>query len=175
MAEIYRYNKNDEQAAVVYRRLLQLEPTNNAAIQGLGDIYIAGRKYDEAAAEYQKAWKLGDDMALVKLAYLHFNFTKQYDKLRPLVPDLLGMRDRLNDDFRPGVVGMLVLYSLQAPVEEGKTVFFKAIEGLSNESLCEKKSLADPVLQGLERFGDHDRAEKLRARIQAASRSRQEE
>ncbi len=53
----------DERAIDVYRKILELEPSNAVAYNGLGDMYEAQGRYDEAVAAYLKSASLAGDSA----------------------------------------------------------------------------------------------------------------
>lgn len=162
VARGYALETNYEQAIVVFKKLLAVQPDNTNAIRGLGNCYSLIQKNEAAVAQYKQGWALGDDSSLVCLANQYCWYTQQYQELKPLIPDLLKVRERATDpDIKHEITNDLLLYSLNTPLPAGRAVFLKAIDGLSDEFILERKDTAEIVIHGLETFGFQDRASQL--------------
>ena len=60
--------RNYDRAIEELRKIIAMEPTFSSAHSLLGGVYVKKQMYDEAVAEHQKAWQLGNN--LWDLAYL---------------------------------------------------------------------------------------------------------
>ena len=77
------------------------------------------------------------------------------DELEPLMPDLLRHK---NEGLE--IVSSIVVYSLAVNPPD-KKLFFKAIEGLSDEIILQNSVVTHAVIVGLRKFGDSERAQIL--------------
>jgi tetratricopeptide (TPR) repeat protein len=151
------------QAIPLYSKALTVQPTNTVCIREIGLCYLKLEKYDEAASQFTKGWKLGDNMALKDLANLYLGLGRLTD-IKPLVPDLLKARDLVtNNAAKHEITNSLIAYSLSAKPSADKGLFLKSIEGLSDEFILEREDTALVVIFGLRTFGFQERADKLAA------------
>lgn len=166
VARGYVSETNFEQAIVVYKKLLAVQPSNTDAIRGLGNCYSLTKKIEAAVAQYKQGWALGDDLSLVALANQYCFFTPQYKELEPWIPDLFKVRTRAtNSDIKHEITNDLLRYSLRTPLPVSREVFLETIDGLSDEFILEREDTAEIVIHGLEIFGFKDRADQLRAKM----------
>lgn len=155
----YALEKKFDQAKIAYQKFLAVEPDNVRAIRGLGNIYLLqGKQVDEAVVLFEKAWGAGDVDSLHPLAVAYFA-TKQYHKIKPLVPDLLKMK---NQDIQ--VVNTLAAYSFNVDPPD-KAVFLEALKGISDDDLVKDENAAHTVIKGSEFFGDVTHAQVLKAKM----------
>lgn len=168
-AQGYAISTNYGRAIAVCEKLVMAEPENAFARRDLGFYLVAAQRYDEAASQLWKAWSLGDDLSLKMLA-ITYAHTKNYESLRPFVPDLLKIRETLPDaNDRLQVVNVLILYSGHVqPPETG--VFLKAIASLSDDLILEREDTTELVIRGLEQVGQEARAMRLRKKAEQMSR-----
>jgi tetratricopeptide (TPR) repeat protein len=153
------------QAIPAYIAYLGVQPTNTVAIRELGICFVKIQKYDQAASQFKQGWELGDDVALKDWANVYF-MSGRFADIKPLVPDLLKIRDKINgNDNKHEIVGDLIIYSLNAKPSADKEVFLKAIDGLSDEFILQRKDTAQSVILGLKTFGYQERADKLAAEL----------
>jgi tetratricopeptide (TPR) repeat protein len=158
-----------KQAIPLYIKSLTVQPTNTIAIRELAICYLEIQKFDEAASQFKKGWMLGDDVALKDWANVYF-MLGHFADIKPLVPDLLKIRDRISgSDKKHEVVNDLIAYSLNAEPSADKEVFLKTIDGLSDEFILEREDTAQAVITGLKTFGYQERADKLAAEMKKAN------
>lgn len=162
VARGYVSETNFEQAIVVYKKLLAVQPNNTDAIRGLGNCYSLTKKNEAAVAQYKQGWALGDDLSLAALANQYCLYTPQYQELKPWISDLLKVRARATAaNIKLEITNDLLLYSLNTPLPASREVFLEAIDSLSDEFILERKDTAEIVIHGLETFGLEDRANQL--------------
>lgn len=166
IANGYVSEANFEQAIVVYKKLLAVQPTNAAAMRGLGNCYYLTKNNEAAAAQYKQGWALGDDLSLAALANLYGIYTRQYQELKPWIPDLIKVRSRTpNTADKLDITNNLLLYSLSTSPPENKEVFLEAMNGLSDELILQRKDTSEIVIHCLKVFGYQERADKLTAEM----------
>jgi tetratricopeptide (TPR) repeat protein len=153
------------QAIPAYIAYLGVQPTNTVAIRELGICFVYVQKYDQAASQFKQGWQLGDDVALQDLANVYF-VSGHFTDIKPLVPDLLKVREReVNNGYKHEITDDLIAYSLNAKPSADKEVFLKAIDGLSDEFILQRKDTTQIVILGLKTFGYQERADKLTAEM----------
>lgn len=155
---------NFDAAIGVYRKLLKELPNNARAIHGLGVCYLLTGQYNEAEIQFKKGWSLGDHSSLLDLAFLYGVSLDRWQDVKPLVPDLLKIREQLTDKTdEHELLNILIIYSgdKRANPTGDKETFLKAIDGLSDEFILERKDTAELVIRDLAAFGYKERADKL--------------
>jgi tetratricopeptide (TPR) repeat protein len=153
------------QAIPAYIAYLGVQPNNTVAIRELGICFVKIQKYDQAASQFKQGWELGDDVALKDWANV-YSISGRFTDIKPLVPDLLKIRDKISGhDNKHEIIGDLIIYSLNAKPSADKEIFLKAIDGLSDEFILQRKDTAQSVILGLKTFGYQERADKLTAEM----------
>ena len=79
--------------------------------------------------------------------------------------DLEGMKDLLSalDEGKaqdPDLRNLLIMYALK-PNPPNRELFFRAIQGISDEEIVRRDDMTSNVVTGLKLFGDKERAERL--------------
>jgi tetratricopeptide (TPR) repeat protein len=141
-------------AEALYRGILNQQPDNAGALVTLGQIDIARSNLTDAKAILRKAWSLGAAKSLkfLTLAYLS---DKDFDGMKDLAPVMLEQR---LDDVE--VFNSLLLYSL-AQATPDRELFYKALDGMADDTILGRPDTTDTVLKGFKLFGDETRFQKL--------------
>jgi tetratricopeptide (TPR) repeat protein len=164
----YASETNFEAAITVYKKYLEKWPKNTRAIRGLGNCYSVIGQNDEAIIQFKKGWSLGDNQSLLGLVYLYGPSLGLYQDIKPLIPDLLEIRDQLTDTTdKHELVNILIIYSgdKRANPSGDKETFLKGIDGLSDQFILEREDTTKLVILGLKTFGYQERADKLAAEM----------
>jgi hypothetical protein len=74
---------------------------------------------------------------------------------------LLKARALATNKDKHEITNVLIIYSLNALPSADKELFLKAVDGLSDEFILERKDTAQVVIEGLKTFGFQERAAKL--------------
>ncbi len=162
----YIGEKNVEQAITSYKAFLSVRPNNTRAIRGLGNCYIITHEIDAAISQFKKGWALGDDLSLLELANMYCIYSHRYQDLKPLIPDLVKLRERSDDgDVKHEITHILIVYSFNGTPAGDKQLFLSAIKGLSDDFILEREDTTESVIHGLDTFGEQERANRLREEI----------
>ena len=159
VALCYNILKKPDRAAPLLVRYLKVKPNDELALRGLGTIYVLLEdKFDEGAKLLRKAWSFGDTEALKILAGASLR-TARYSELRDLIPSIDEQRSK-----DPELTDMLVYYSLRKQPPD-KALFTKVVGEMDDAEIFQHKTVIDFVLEGLEKFGETNRAATLRAKL----------
>lgn len=151
----YASEREYQKGKSVYEKYLATHPDSKRALRGLGMMYFLDHDFPQAKTTLKKGWERGDLNSLKGLASVYISLN-EHEEMRPLLPDLLAHRKEDSDL----IVGLIV-WAVNSPHPDQK-VFEQAIDGLSDEAIIEKPDLCHTVIQGLRKFGDNARAERLK-------------
>lgn len=155
----YVCETNIPQAIASYKKFLSVRPNNMRAIRGLGTCYLMNNEYELAVQQFKRGWTLGDDLSLKALAYTYCFELERYQEIKPLIVDLLKARERLTDPHEKYDISIILIgYSLGITPSGDKDVFTNGISGLSDDVILKREDTAALVLQGLDTFGEQNRA-----------------
>jgi len=154
VADSYCLVNKHAKAEPIYREILKDSPDEIPALRGLSIALAYERKFKEGVIPSRKAWSLGDKLSLSGLVACYLG-AKDFDGMKDLIPPLL---ERKKQDMES--LNMVIMYSLgRHPVD--RELFFKAIEGFSNEQLLRNDDVTHNTILGLKLFGEKKRAEEL--------------
>jgi tetratricopeptide (TPR) repeat protein len=162
----YVNETNFTQAISSYKRFLVVQPNNVEAIRGLGNCYWLAHDKEAALVQFKRGYALRDDLSLLTLARTYC-FLERYQDIKPLIKDLLKMRNRSTDtDVKLEITNILIAYSLKATPSDGKKLFLRTLEGLSDDFILESEDTARFAVLGLHTFGDQARANELYEKVE---------
>jgi tetratricopeptide (TPR) repeat protein len=141
-------------ADVIYRQVLKGWPENQDALFGVGTICMMKQEFPEAIGLLRKDWSLGEKRVLPNLAAAYMA-AKDYSGMKDLIPNLLEIKSENIE-----MLNTLLLYAL-AKIPVDKDLFYKTLEGVSNDQILRRPDTTDIVLKGLKLFGDEDRVNQL--------------
>jgi tetratricopeptide (TPR) repeat protein len=141
-------------AEPIYREVLKDSLDEVGALRGLGIALAYQHRFKEGIVPLRKAWDKGDKLSLSGLAACHLG-AKDFDGMEDLVPRLL---ERKSDDQES--LNFVIMYACakRAPDRE---LFFKAIDGFTDDQLLRNEDVANNTILGLKLFGEKKRAEQL--------------
>ena len=154
VADAYGLLQQYEKAEPIYRQVLNEKADDVDALRGLGVVLAYERRFSEAIEVFRKAWWLGDRESLMGLVSAHIG-VEDFSGMRDLVPSLL---DRRGEDT--AFVKLLIMYALKTEPKD-RDLFFKAIDGLTDDQLVREDDTVNLAVTGLTLFGDKERAERL--------------
>lgn len=154
-----------ESAYVAY---LKVRPDDARANRGFGMLCLSQKKFSEAIELLSKAWSLRDEDALPPLvaAYLA---TKQRDKARDLLPDMMSLKNKTKPGLRDNLVDALLGYAVTSEPFDSK-LFAQVIEGISDNEILANDGAPELVIEGLKLSGEHERAAALAERLERRKR-----
>jgi tetratricopeptide (TPR) repeat protein len=154
VADAYGILQQYGKAEPIYRLVLNDQPNDVDALWGLGTLLAYERRFREAVTTFRKAWALGKRESLLGLSAAYIGLG-DFEGMRDLVPHLLERRKE-DGDF------LMVLLAYAVKVEPpDREVFFKAIDGVTDEQLVRREDTAGLAVTGLRLFGEKERAERL--------------
>ena len=154
VADSYSLQGEWTKAEALYRAVLEETPNDIASLRGLGIVFLQQRRFSESLDFLRKAWGMGDALALSGLATAHL-----------ALGNLEGMKDLVSalDERKKGdpeLRNLLIMYALK-PNPPDRELFYRAIQGTSDEEIVRRDDLTSNVVTGLRRFGERHRAERL--------------
>lgn len=117
--------RNDTAAAEAnLKEIISLEPHNLGAIAGLGDLYLAMNRYDDAMAQYQqlKTQEKGEALGVLKTA----NALARQDKLDEAIEEMTSGYEE-NSQSSVFITSLARLYMKEARYEEAIEKFKEAV------------------------------------------------
>ena len=144
-----------DKAEKLSQQIIDLTPNDPQTWEYLGIIYVTEGKYDKAIPILKKSFSMGS------INSLHFLFKAYQRKNDPqgvhdLIPQML--ENKTND---PAMTDDLVTYARQQNPPD-KSLFYQAIEGLSNGQIIDKYEWKIQQYVGaFQEFGDTNRAKQL--------------
>ena len=154
LARAYIQQDDLDKAEPVLKRVVSLEDTNYLAHRILGTIYGTKQQWPVAAAQYEKAWGLGDTNSVKPLAHCLVAI-EDCDKLKTLTPVLLDLK---KEDIE--CVDVLMASAIICPPPD-KGLFFRAIDGVTDQQILERDDTTKLAICGFEKFGETQRATEL--------------
>ena len=138
----------------IYRRVLSDQPTNSAALAGIGALCVMKKDVAGAIGNLRKAWDLGDKKVLGSLSASYLA-AGEFAKIEELLPSLLELKTENLENLNS-----VVAYSLvRKPMD--RALFYKVLEGVSDDQILRRRDTTDAVLKGLNAFGDKERFQTL--------------
>jgi len=138
----------------LYREVLKENPDDVPALRGLGISLAYQRKFTEGIAPLRKAWSRKDKLSLSALTACHMG-ARDFEGMKDLIPFLL---ERRKEDMES--LSAIIAYSIsKAPVD--RELFFKAIDGFTDDELLRNEEVTNNTVLGLKLFGEKRRAERL--------------
>ena len=153
VATVYFKSSQIEKAKVVYGKMLGYNPSDTHAFMGLGNCYLSQTNYEEAIVQYRIAWGLGATNVVQVLAIAYLGSNKDLNRMRDLLPELAKKKS----DNMP----LILSFSMQAIPPDGQ-LFMNTIEGITDGELLSQSNLVKIVIQGLEQFGETNRAQSIK-------------
>jgi tetratricopeptide (TPR) repeat protein len=154
VADSYCLVNRHAKAEPIYREILKDNPDYISALRGLGISLAYQRKFKEGIVPSRKAWNQGDKLSLSVLAACCLG-ARDYDGMKDLIPPLL---ERRKDDMES--LNGVIAYAITKPSPD-RELFFKAIDGFTDEQLLRNEEVTHNTILGLKRFGEKKRAEEL--------------
>jgi tetratricopeptide (TPR) repeat protein len=139
----------------IYRELLKENPDDVSALRGLGIALAYQRKFTDGIAPLRKAWSHKDKLSLSALTACHMG-ARDFDGMKDLIPFLL---ERRKEDMES--LSTVLAYSI-AREPTDRELFFKAIDGFTDDELLRNQEVTNNTVLGLKLFGEKQRAERLR-------------
>jgi len=154
VGEAYFLSGDCSNAEAIYKEVLRSEPDNGRVLLGLGSTYLCLRKFPEAVIYLDKAWKAGNTNALRNLAAAYWA-VHDLSGLQSLIPKMLEQKD---EDIE--ILNTIVVYAL-AKEPKDRTLFYQAIDGLTDARILRREDTANVVIMGLTAFGDTERIKRI--------------
>ena len=139
----------------IYREILKENPDDVSALRGLGIALAYQRKFTEGIAPLRKAWSRKDKLSLSALTACHMG-ARDFDGMKDLIPFLL---ERRKEDMES--LSAVIAYSISKEPTD-RELFFKAIDGVTDDELLRNEEVTNNTVLGLKLFGEKRRAERLR-------------
>jgi tetratricopeptide (TPR) repeat protein len=152
VGEAYRGLGDYSNAEILYRASLREYPDDTNSFFGLG-MALFEQKPAEAVIFLREAWKRGRTDALAPLGAAYVK-SENFEGIKYLVPDLLAHREDLDN------ITTLIAYSIKIK-PSSQEIFYKAIYGLTDGQLVRHDNITRLAVQGLQYFGDEQRAQRL--------------
>jgi tetratricopeptide (TPR) repeat protein len=154
VATAYFFLGKRPEAGAIYNQVLKDEPENPNAMNGVGLLALYETNYPVAITNCRKALSAGNKEALSPLA-LAYLMSRNPQGMKDLVPSMLSQR---GEDMQ--ILNSLIAYAL-ATNPKDKELFFKALEGISDDQILRRQDTPDAIAAGLILFGEAERAKRL--------------
>jgi len=154
VASAYFFLGKRAEAGELYNAVLASEPENPNALVGVGLIALYQTNYPIAINNCRKAWSLGNKRALSPLA-LAYLMSGNPSGVKDLLPSMLSQK---GEDMQ--ILNSLIAYAL-ATNPKDKELFFKAIEGISDDQILRRQDTTEAVAAALKLFGEEEHANRL--------------
>jgi tetratricopeptide (TPR) repeat protein len=164
IAIAYALTGHHSESEKAYLAYLKVKPKDPRGLRGLAGVYALQKRYADAVERLEMAWKLKDDESLPLLASLYLQ-TKQPQKCKELVPEMLQVRKDAIGKLRNNLVNVLTYVAVNAEPFD-KTTFEKAIDGLTDGEIVAGNS-GENIVEGLKQLGDITRAASLEKKLAA--------
>jgi len=154
VADCYGLVGEYAKAEAIYHEVLKESPNDVPSLRGLGIALAYQHEFKEGIIPSRKAWSLGDKLSLSSLTACYLG-ARDYDGMKDLIAPLLE-RKKEDTESLNAVIG----YAITKPSPD-RELFFKAIDGFTDDQILRNEEVTHNTILGLKRFGEKKRAEHL--------------
>jgi len=154
VGDAYRIQGRYKEAAEIYTRMLKDNPTNWIALRGLGIVDMYQGRPRDAIGKLRRAFLRGDEDSLRNFGTACV-LAGDFGAMKEFIPAFLEHKDD-----NPEILNSLIACCLKS-IPPDKELFYKAIQGVTDDRILHRQDTTDAVVYGLKLFGDTERANSL--------------